>query len=106
MPKLKAPPGTDEANVGAERYPVKDDGTVEVPAEAVEALVEVGGFTPVDEAPAPAPEAPADFAMLAHPEKVGCSFSGVEYAPDDGGRVHVPHAAVAALIGHGFTPVE
>lgn len=106
MTKLKAPPGTDEANVGVERFPVGEDGTVDVPADAVESLTSVGGFTEVDEAPAPETEPSAEFAALKHPEGVGCSFAGVSYEPDDKGVVHVPHAAVADLASHGFAPVE
>lgn len=52
--RLRAPTGTDEANHGETRYPVRD-GFVDVPAEAVEPLTRVGGFVLLGETPAPAP---------------------------------------------------
>ena len=42
--RLIAPPGCDEASYGEHRFKVHDDGTVEVPMEAVEGLMHTGGF--------------------------------------------------------------
>lgn len=54
--RLRAPPGTDEANYGELRFRVHDDGTISVPPEAVDGLCKVGGFVVVDGAYSPQPE--------------------------------------------------
>ncbi|MBF6560542.1 MAG: hypothetical protein IVW56_09645 [Candidatus Binataceae bacterium] len=41
---LVAPPGTDEANHGTERYRVGNDRTVRVPREAARHLIHNAGF--------------------------------------------------------------
>lgn len=113
--RLRAPEGTDEANVGEERFPVHDDGTIEVPDDAADALMKVGGFTEVpDEAATEALETvaaeeaaePSLLAKVQNPDKTGCSWGGHSYEPDADGVVHVPHAAVADLTAHGFEAVE
>jgi len=95
---LQAPAGTDEANFGEERFTVSSEGTIEVPAAAVDPLVEKGGFVEVDAAPAPA----SGVVKMCHPEKIGCSFRGTEYKPDADGNVEVPQRAVVELEAHGF----
>lgn len=65
---------------------------------------------PVDPAaadPPAAPEAPAEAApegtvYLRHPEGIGCSFRGIELAPDKKGRVLAPASAAEELAAHGF----
>jgi hypothetical protein len=101
--KLTAPLGTDEANFGTERLRVDNDGTVDVPEEAVDSLVHMGGFI---RDPA-AHQAHDDGTVpMRHPEGIGCSVGGVECAPDANGVVMVPSGAVASLAAHGFMAVD
>lgn len=62
---LVAPPGTDEANHGTERYRVGNDGRVAVPREAARHLIHNAGFTL-------APEKDGDGAEQTHsPPRMG-----------------------------------
>jgi hypothetical protein len=105
--RLRAPKGTDEANYGQTAFKVQDDGTVDVPDEAVASLVGVGGFSEVTE-PAPAVDSdPADGATLKAPEgATSCSWGGQTFDVDENGTVKVPHESVGDLIGHGFEVIE
>ena len=100
--RLNAPAGARETGFGTERFPIDDAGEVEVPAEAVEALVTVGGFSIPEVAPEPNP----DVALLVMPDELSfsVSFDGVSYASDEHGVVSVPVAAVAELLNHGLVP--
>jgi hypothetical protein len=102
MVRLYAGEGQDEANYGTERFRVHEDHTLEVPSEAVDSLVRVGGFERIVE-PAPVAEG---YVALAHPQAIGCSWGGTAYPPDAQGFVIVPIAAAAALLAHGFAPVS
>ncbi len=101
MVRLYAGEGQDEANYGTERFRVHEDHTLEVPSEAVDSLVRVGGFERIVDA-APAPEG---HVALAHPQRLGCSWRGATYPPDGEGLVIVPIAAAQDLAAHGFKPV-
>jgi hypothetical protein len=98
---LQAQPGTDEANFDGDRFPVKDDGTIEVPPAAVNALVERGGFTVVEQ-----PVAATDGNIrLRNADGTACSVRGTSYEPDENGVVAVPVFAAAELVSHGFSHV-
>ena len=99
--KLKAAPGTDEANVGTTDYKFLPGGIINVPDDQVDDLVARGGFTVVEKAPA-APD--GSVAMKAPDAGASCSFGGISYTPDKKGFVIVPAIAVAVLIAHGFVP--
>jgi hypothetical protein len=46
MMRLRAQKGTDEANIGTNRYPIHDDGFFYIPSgENIEGLLTLGGFT-------------------------------------------------------------
>lgn len=83
--------------------------TPETPAE--EPAVEV--VEAVEEAPVAAAEEPAiepaplptDRVGMKHPDGIGVSFAGHEFAPDADGVILVPAFAVAELSAHGFVPV-
>jgi len=102
MVRLYAGEGQDEANYGAERFRVHEDHTIEVPSEAVDSLVRVGGFEPM----ADAPRDPPGLVALAHPQGLGCSWRGATYPPDAEGLIIVPLAAAQDLAAHGFKPVS
>lgn len=105
--KLKAPVGTDEANIGEQSFPVGEDGTVSVPDDSVETLVGAGGFIEVIDATAPIAEddVATSGALLAAPDgALSVSWGGVTYRTM-AGKVRVPHAAVSDLISHGYVEV-
>ncbi len=102
MVRLYAGEGQDEANYGTERFKVHDDRTLEVPSEAVDSLVRIGGFTRI----ADTARAPEGHIALTHPQAIGCSWGGASYSPDADGVVIVPTAAAGDLLAHGFTPVS
>lgn len=101
--KLRITQGTDEANDGTNRYPVERDGTVVVPADVADRLLQGGGFI---EVVTDAPPALTGWAKLRHPDGSGCSWGGVSYEPDKKGLVTVPTAAVDDLASHGFEPTD
>lgn len=101
MAKIKASPGTDEANFGTDRFPVPADGIIDVSNEAAEALVHDGGFTRVVDA-VPVPDG---LVRVQGVPGSGCSIGGASYEADDEGFVDVPAYAVADLAAHGFVPV-
>jgi hypothetical protein len=98
--RLKAPHGADEANFGTTSYPIENDGTVTVSRAAAAALLERGGFSLADTAPAPE----RGFANVRHvaDPSAGLSFDGASYDPDEDGILTVPVEAVATLGPHGF----
>jgi hypothetical protein len=102
--RLHAPPGTDEANFGTTKYRVNNDGTIDVPEAAAEALLDRGGFAPDDEPDAPS----AGMVPVQHATdpKATVSWGAVTYAPDENGILQVPAEAVADLGPHGFSGVE
>jgi hypothetical protein len=102
MVRLYASEGQDEANYGTERFRVHEDHTIEVPSEAVDSLVRIGGFERIAD-PEPVREG---HVALAHPQGIGCSWGGTVYPPDAEGLVIVPIAAAADLLVHGFKPVS
>jgi hypothetical protein len=105
--RLRAPKGTDEANYGQTAFKVQDDGTVDVPDEAVASLVGVGGFSEVPTEPAPVDMNPSDGATLKAPEgATSCSWGGQTFDVAEDGTVDVPHESVGDLIGHGFQVIE
>lgn len=95
--KLKAPAGTDEANFGTERFRVDNDGTIEVPDEAVGPLLELGGFVEV----LPPPVIPDGHALVKHSDP-DASCGGERF----GDGFLVPVHMVEALKSHGFKSVE
>lgn len=100
--KLRAPAGTDEANFGAERFRVDNDGTVNVPDEAVESLTGVGGFT-ADAEVTPVPDGMVRM-QHAHPG-ASCTIATQSFTADEAGILAVPLAAAADLLAHGFSYV-
>lgn len=99
MHHLKAPPGTDEANFGEERFRVDNDGMVDVPEEAVAGLVGQGGFL---EIPEEEPGVPVGFGKVRHDDpEASCNGEKQE-----DGSFLVAIESVNELLAHGFTPVE
>ena len=96
--KLKAPKGTDEANANGKSYRVENDGTVEVPDDAVQPLLAIGGFVEVDDTPVEVPTGmvlvkSSDPTASCGGEKMGDKF-----------MVDIPTAN--ELVSHGFSIVE
>lgn len=114
METLICPPGSADAGTPISHGdrcfpPYRPDSNgpwlVDVPPEVAEHFLRNAGFIMArKDAPAPVPEVPAEMAKLRHPTGVGCSFDGVEYAPDEEGFIRVPHRAVRFLAPHGFVP--
>lgn len=96
--KLKAPKGTDEANAGGESFRVDNDGTIEVPEDAVGPLLEHGGFTEVKEAAV----IPHGHALVMHDDPKAATSAGEKF----GDGFLVPAHKVADLASHGFRAVE
>ncbi len=100
--QLRAAFGQDEANYGAARYSVDNEGLIQVPLEAVGPLTTIGGFVLVttgDNATS------AGALTLHHDDAVGCSYAGCQYLGDSNGDVLVPAEAASELLAHGFVPV-
>jgi hypothetical protein len=99
---LRAAFGQDEATHGPARYPVDDDGLVQVPLEAVGPLTTIGGFvlakTGVD-------VISAGSLKMHHDDAAGCCYAGRQYLGDANGDVLVPAEAASELLAHGFVPV-
>jgi len=99
---LRAVFGQDEANHGTARFPVDDEGLIEVPVEAVFPLTTTGGFVIARSDDAPMP---AGALKLHHDDAGGCSYAGCRYLPNSSGDVLVPAEAVSELLAHGFVAV-
>jgi hypothetical protein len=100
---LRAAFSQDEANHGATRYLVDNDGLIRVPLEAVGPLTTVGGFVLAqsrDKAIS------AGVLTLHHDDAVGCSYAGNQFFGDSNGDVRVPAEAASELSAHGFVPVS
>ncbi len=99
---LRADFGQDEANYGAARYSLDDDGLIHVPLEAVGPLVTIGGFVVAKTGG----NAISSGALpLHHDNATGCSYAGRQYHGDSNGDVLVPAEAASDLLAHGFVPV-
>lgn len=100
--RLRAPQGTDEASLsGYAPFKINSETRiVEVPVEAVEPLVQKGGFVQVD---VPKAEPASDLVPVMHSSDPtgSCNYG----SPDANGIIMVPAHAVADLIPHGFVPV-
>ena len=99
--QLHAAFGQDEANYGAARYSVDNEGLIQVPLEAVGPLTTIGGFVLVttgDNAIS------AGALALHHDDAAGCSYAGRQYLGDSNGDVLVPAEAASELLAHGFVP--
>ena len=99
---LRAAFGQDEANHGAVRYLVDDNGSVRVPLEAVDPLTTIGGFVMAqtrDKAIS------VGVLTLHHDDAAGCSYAGRQFLGDSNGDVLVPAEAASELLAHGFVPV-
>ena len=90
---LRAVFSQDEANHGASRYLVDNDGLIQVPLEAVGPLTTVGGFVLAKN---------SDNAIstgvltLHHDDAAGCSYAGSQYIRDSNGNVLVPAEAASS----------
>ena len=85
--RLRAPRGTSECSHNTSLYLVRENGCVDVPPEAVEPLLRVGGFTVEPPAPEDVPPALADVAALVRsmsdgPEKIAL-LAAIEAATAD-----------------------
>lgn len=100
--RLRAEFGQEEASHGTARFPVGNDGLIEVPMEAVGPLITVGGFVLVESG-----GKPASFGVLRlhHGDAAACSYGGVGYLGGVNGDVFVPASAAAELSSHGFVAV-
>ena len=99
---LRATFGQDEANYGAARYSVDNDGVIQVPLEAVGSLTTIGGFVLVKTGNN---AISAGALTLHHDDAAGCSYAGNQYLRDSNGNVLVPAEAASELVSHGFVPV-
>ena len=100
---LRAAFGQDEANHGTIRYPVDNNGLLQVPLEAVGPLITIGGFVL---AKTGINAISAGSLKLHHDDSAGCSYAGRQYLSDANGDVLVPVAATSELLAHGFAPVS
>ena len=96
--KLKAAEGTTEVNIGETDIVVPPDGIIEVPDDQVDALIERGGFSEVED-PTPAPDGNV---KMKGPAGASCTVFGQTYTAGDDGLITGPVAAVTALLDHNF----
>ena len=96
---LRAAFGQDEATHGLRRYRVDNDGTVQVPPDAVAPLIHTGGFYMADTETA---EAPPGSALVRNSDPTATTGLG---KPDGNGNFLVPAAVLRGLAAHGFLPV-
>jgi hypothetical protein len=94
--------GQDEANHGAARYSVDNDGVIRVPLEAVGPLTTIGGFVLAETG---GNAISVGVLTLHHDDAVGCSYAGRQFLTDSNGDVRVPAEAASELLAHGFVPV-
>ena len=99
---LRAVFGQDEANHGAARYSVGEDGLIRVPPEAVGPLTTIGGFVLVN---SDDNRVSVGVLTLHHDDAAGCSYAGRRFLGDSNGNVLVPAEAASELSAHGFVPV-
>ncbi|WP_271024972.1 hypothetical protein [Rhizobium sp. RCAM05973] len=99
MKKLKAPIGSEGANIGTTLFKLDPDGNVIVPDDAVQTLVGVGGFEIVADIP-DAPEGQTVLRSVVGSQS--CSFGDQSFSTDGNGYVTVPTALVDSLLSHGF----
>ncbi len=99
---LRAAFSQDEANHGAVRYLVDNDGLIQVPLEAVGPLTTIGGFVLARDSDN---AISAGVLTLHHDDASGCSYAGRQFLSDSNGDVHVPAEAASELLAHGFVPV-
>jgi hypothetical protein len=101
---LTLPPGARDGAISFgdhEFLPYRAPGgpwLVDMPPEIARHFVHNGGFA-MAQAPQPVP---AGMVRLMHPDRIGCSYGGVSYEPDEEGHVLVPSGAPAELAAHGF----
>ena len=97
--KLHAHKGTDEANHDGVLYRVDNDGNIEVPNEAVDALLKTGGFVAEDLSD----DDPEGFARVkSFTGATRLSWGGNSYSSRADGSFLVPAVAVSDLLSHGF----
>lgn len=99
MKKLKAPIGSEGANIGTTLFKLDADGNVTVPDDAAQTLVGVGGFEMVCDVP-DAPDGSTVLRSEIGPQS--CSFGDQSFSTDENGFVTVPTAMVGQLLSHGF----
>jgi hypothetical protein len=99
---LRAAFGQDEANHGAVRYLVDDDGLIRVPLEAVDPLTTIGGFVMAQTCDR---AISVGVLTLHHDDAAGCSYGGRQFLGHSNGDVLVPAEAASELLAHGFVPV-
>jgi len=99
---LRAAFGQDEANHGTARYPVDNDGLIQVPLEAVGPLTTIGGFVLVKTGDNAISAGPL---KLHHDDAAGFSYAGRQYLGDANGDVLVAAEATSDLLAHGFVPI-
>lgn len=96
--KLRAPKGTDEANIGGTSFRVDNDGTIDVPEGEVGPLLERGGFVEV----LPPVEIPHGHALVRHDDPTASTDVGERH----GDGFLVPVHLVNVLASHGFKAVD
>lgn len=99
--KLQSHQGASEVNVGGVSYPVVDN-EVTVPADEIGPLLHIGGFTAEPELE-PVPDGKV---RVVHGSATSCSWNGEVFEANEDGHFHVPCAAVADLVAHGFVGHE
>ena len=99
---LRAVFSQDEANHGASRYLVDNDGLIQVPLEAVGPLTTVGGFVLAKNSDN---AISAGVLTLHHDDAAGCCYACRQFLSDSNGDVRVPAEAASELLAHGFVPV-
>ncbi|HYA07493.1 MAG TPA: hypothetical protein VEF90_16530 [Xanthobacteraceae bacterium] len=101
--KLHVQKGTDEVNFDGKLYRVDNNGDVEVPVEAIEPLLKVGGCT-IDDDTGPDPDG---FVRVRHNgDATSCSWGSATYEARPDGTFLIPAVAADDLSSHGFVGVE
>jgi len=97
--KLKAPKGTDEANIGGQSFRVDNDHTITLPDDVdASPLLDRGGFvTVVDPV-----EIPHGLALVAHADP----NAELSLGERSGAGFLIPVDQVAAVAAHGFVAVD
>jgi len=99
MKKLKAPIGSEGANIGTTLFKLDADGNVTVPDDAAQTLVGVGGFEIICDVP-DAPNGQTVLRSAIGPQS--CSFGDQSFSTDENGFITVPTVMAEQLLSHGF----
>ena len=94
---------TNEVNHGTTRYPVGDDGIVDLPPEAAQHVIRQGGAVLVSPPPPPA-EGTLKVKHVSDPKTIVSQGDQILY-PDNKGEIEIPLSVLEDVTPHGFLPV-